>query len=338
MDAFSIHGGRLSAAKAAFPNAPAPWIDLSTGVNPAPYPVDFSGVDRTRLPDPVQIESLEQAAAEAFGFRPACVLACAGADAGLRLLAACLEVEQVAVVEPTYSAYRQAWAAAGATVAGIARAELEAATARFDLVTLANPNNPDGDTTEPHELMDIGRRIGARGGWLVVDEAFVEAASVGSLADVLGRDWAEARIIALRSFGKFYGLPGVRLGFITGHPALIRMLRSRLGDWPVSADAIAAGRLAYPDSRWAEATPRQLAEDAVRLDGLLQDAGFDIVGGCALFRLAAAPDASERFHRLARAGVLTRPFAYDPTWLRFGLPARADWSRLERVLKEMRRE
>jgi cobalamin biosynthetic protein CobC len=144
------------------------------------------------------------------------------------------------------------------------------------------------------------------------------------------------RTIVLRSFGKFYGLPGVRLGFIVAAPDVAQQVRALVGDWPVSADAIALGRGAYSDLAWAERTRRRLARDAARLDGLLTAVGFEILGGTSLFRLAASPRAGAWFNRLAEQGVLVRPFAHNPHQLRFGLPPRSAWPRLAGALEAAR--
>ena len=335
MDAFAIHGGRLSQARAAFPLAPEPWLDLSTGISPWPYPARFAGAgDQARLPDPEELAALEAAAAHAFGLPPACVLATAGAEAGARLLASSLGAGRVGVAEPAYSGHRSAWAAVGAEVVSFGRDRLDEAVEGCGALVLVNPNNPDGAVIPTGRLAALAERAATQGVWLVVDEAFVDAAPGLSVSALMAAGWTAPRLIALRSFGKFYGLPGVRLGFVTAYPDVIALLRSRLGDWPVSADAIAAGTQAYADGAWADAARGRLAKAADRLDSLLRRAGFDIVGGAALFRLAAVDDAAARFRRLAERGVLTRPFAYNPCWLRFGLPAPDQWTRLETALME----
>jgi cobalamin biosynthetic protein CobC len=115
---------------------------------------------------------------------------------------------------------------------------------------------------------------------------------------------------------------------------VIERLRTVFGDWPVSAAAIAAGRAAYPDAAWRAQAAVRLSRKAARLDRLLSRAGFEIVGGTSLFRLCAVDDAPRRFARLAERGILTRPFDFDPRWLRFGLPASAaQWARLEQALE-----
>ncbi len=335
MDEFAIHGGRLIQARARFPDAPLPWIDVSTGVNPSPYPATpADSAARARLPDPEETAALETAAATAFGVPADCVLATAGAEAAIRLLASSLPARRVAVAEPAYGGHAQAWRAAGATVVGVRRADLEHLGGDCDAVVVVNPNNPDGLTIPAQALLELGGRMTAKAGWLIVDEAFIEASDAESIAASLRSDGRAERLIVLRSFGKVYGLPGLRLGFAIARPDLISSLRRRLGEWPVSADAIAAGRQAYGDAPWAEQTRVRLAHDAGRLDALLVRCGLRVVGGTSLFRLAEADDAQRRFIRLARAGILTRPFDYERRWLRFGLPAVRQWPRLEAALME----
>ena len=319
------HGGRLGEARTAFPDAPTPWLDLSTGINPCPYPMPALGPEAwSRLPDPEALRSLERVAATAFGVEdPARVVAAAGSEALIRLLPRLLTARRIAVSAQTYGGHAGAWRAVGAEI--MAEAEAEA-----DLRVLVNPNNPDGQALSPAQVIDLPAAT------LIVDEAFVEtepALSVAALAGAPGRE----RLIVLRSFGKFHGLAGVRLGFLIAEPVLAERVRRTLGDWPVSGPAIAAGLSAYADPGWAAQTRTRLADNAARLDSLLLTAGFEIVGGTSLFRLTRAADAPRRLDVLARAGILTRPFPWDETLIRFGLPGpQADWLRLSQALETFR--
>lgn len=319
-EAFLRHGGRLAAARAAFPRAPQPWLDLSTGINPRPWRGRRAHrSDLARLPDPAEIVALEAIAARAFGADPGRVVALPGAEAALRAMPALTGARSVAIASPTYGGHAEAWRLAGVTPQLVEGGELPDVEA-FVAVT---PNNPDG------AVRDMARRT-SREGWIIVDESFVETAPELSVAAQAG-----GRLIVLRSFGKFYGLPGVRLGFAIAEVDLAERLRTRFGDWRVGAEAIAAGAAAYADEGWREATRLRLAHDATRLDHLLARAGFDIVGGTSLFRLTRSADAGRRFHRLAEAGVLVRPFPDEPSWLRFGLPAPRGWSRLKSALEAL---
>lgn len=325
--AFLRHGGRLAAARAAFPHAPEPWLDLSTGVNPRPWKGPrASAAALARLPDPDEIARLEAAAARAFGAAPACVVAVAGAEAALRALPAITGAASVGIAVPTYGGHLEAWRLAGIEPSLAARGDHPPAQA----LVMVNPNNPDGARCDPAVLREIAARQGQDGGWLVVDESFVETTPRLSLAPDL-----PPGLIVLRSFGKFYGLPGVRLGFLLAEPAFAARARAWFGDWRVGAEAIAAGTAAYGDGSWREAALARLTGDIARLDGLLTAAGFEILGGTALFRLTHCADAGARFRTLARQGVLTRPFPDEPTWLRFGLPSPRGWTRLKAALEAL---
>jgi cobalamin biosynthetic protein CobC len=315
LDMFSRHGGRLTAAGAAFPQAPRPWLDLSTGVNPRPYPAPrATRAERARLPQPEALQALEAAAAEAFGATPGCVAAVPGSEAAIRLLPGLLGAARVAVAADTYGGHAEAWRAAGAEIVALPTAA--------DAWVVVRPNNPDGRIVETETLL-----ASAAARWTIVDEAFVETAPELSLASQAG-----GRLIVLRSFGKFFGLAGLRLGFVVADEDVIARLRLRLGDWPVCAEAIAAGLAAYPDAAWAGRTRDRLVRDAARLDDMLGRAGLESIGGTPLFRLVRAADGPAVFRRLAAAGVLCRPFA-DRRLLRFGLPGRpADWARLAAAL------
>lgn len=326
--AFLRHGGRLAAARAAFPQAPRPWLDLSTGVNPRPWKGSRATAEAlARLPDPEEIAQLEAVAAKAFGAAPECVAAVAGAEAALRALPAITGARSAGIAVPTYGGHLEAWRLAGIEP-GLAP---RGAHAPAQALVLVNPNNPCGSRCDPAILREAAVQQGADGGWLVVDESFVETTPRLSLASDL-----PPGLIVLRSFGKFYGLPGVRLGFVLAEPGLAARVRAWFGDWRVSAEAIAAGTAAYADTRWREATSARLARESARLDGMLRAAGFEVLGGTSLFRLTRSPDARDRFEKLAAQGVLTRPFSDEPTWLRFGLPGARAWGRLKSALEVLR--
>jgi cobalamin biosynthetic protein CobC len=319
------HGGRLGAARTAYPAAPTPWLDLSTGINPRPYPVPVLGSETwSRLPDPQTLRALEQAAAAAFGVDdPERVVAAGGSETLIRLLPRLLPARRIAIALRTYGGHAEAWRAVGAEL-------VPADVPAVDLRVIVNPDNPDGRALSSDQI------AGLTDSPLLVDEAFVEADPHRSVASVAGAP-GHQRLIVLRSFGKFYGLAGLRLGFLVAEPALAARVRQAIGDWPVSGPAIAAGLAAYADPTWADETRRRLVEDAARLDALLNQADFEIIGGTSLFRLTRAADAPRRFEVLARAGILTRPFAWDETLLRFGLPGpQADWLRLADALERFR--
>ena len=334
---FAHHGGRLGAARAAYSDAPQPWIDLSTGINPKSYPAPRArGATLNRLPDTGELSRLEAVAAAAFGVGdPQRVVATGGTEAALRLLPYVLGQKVAVVAGPTYGSHADGWERAGVPSRVVPDSQLEDSIADQTALVVVNPNNPDGRIVSRERLRRLHDAVGARGGVLVVDEAFAEVTPESSVADLAGSNEAQ-RLVVLRSFGKFFGLAGLRLGFVVGAPEPMARIRSMIGDWPVSVDALAAGLAAYADRGWAERTRVQLARSARRLDELLTRYGFEVVGGTSLYRLVRAGDAPVRFERLASAGILTRPFRHDSSLLRFGLPGTGDaWRRLNDVLARL---
>ena len=334
---FAHHGGRLGAARAAYSQAPQPWIDLSTGINPKSYPAPRArGATLNRLPDTGELSRLESVAAAAFGVGdPQRVVATGGTEPALRLLPYVLRQKAAIVAGPTYGSHADGWEKAGVPSRVVPDAELDGSIADQTALIVVNPNNPDGRLVGRDRLRQLHDAVASRGGVLVVDEAFAEVTPQASVADLAGTSVAE-HLVVLRSFGKFYGLAGLRLGFVVGSPVVAARVRGVIGDWPVSVDALAAGLVAYSDRQWTERMRVQLASTARRLDGLLSRYGFEVVGGTSLYRLVRAADAATRFERLAAAGILTRPFQHDASLLRFGLPGTPEaWARLEEALARL---
>jgi cobalamin biosynthetic protein CobC len=331
---FAHHGGRLGVARSLFPDVPQPWIDLSTGINPRSYPAPHaSRRSRNRLPEPTELARLEASAAEAFAVTdPARVVATAGTEFALRLLPQLVNLKAAVIVGPTYGSHADAWTRAGALTETIRLDEVGAHAERAVGMTIVNPNNPDGRIVERSQLLALHDSLAQHGGMLIVDEAFADVAPEASVAAAAGTT-AGAKLIVLRSFGKFFGLAGLRLGFIVAATPLAATIRGLLGEWPVSSDALAAGLAAYANVRWMDRERTILQKSAQRLDGLLALSGFELAGGTSLFRLARAADARERFTRLLAAGILVRPFDFAPDLLRFGLPrGREQWRRLAAAL------
>jgi cobalamin biosynthetic protein CobC len=319
------HGGGLIAARRRYPDAPAPWIDLSTGINPVAYPIPgLPPAAFTRLPEPETVAALEATAAAAYGAPdPAMVVAAPGTQSLIHLLPRLIPAHRVAILGPTYAEHAAAWALAGCAVVTVADlAEADGA----DVVVVCNPNNPDGRRLAPAALAAVR-------GTLVVDEAFadLEGESVEPApSPMMRRDTT----VVLRSFGKTYGLAGIRLGFAIAAPALGGRIREALGPWAVSGPAVQIGALALADTDWRTAAAARLAADCARLDALLTQAGGVVLGGTRLFRLVAHDRAGALADRLARAGILVRRFQDRPHWLRFGIPgAEADWLRLRAALQ-----
>ncbi len=330
LDTAPLHGGDLTDADRRWGRPADGWLDLSTGINPHPYPVPaIEAAAWSRLPGSAEDLALRRAAARAYGAAGAdSVLAAPGTSALIAALPALAAEGAVAVAGPTYGEHARAWAAAGRTVSIIT----DPGSAPDAAVTIiVNPNNPDGRIVPPAALAAMADRIAARGGLLVVDEAFADPMPEISLLSQA--EMPPAATVILRSFGKFYGLAGLRLGFALARPDLLAPLAARLGPWAVAGPAITIGQTALTDGDWAAATRRRLTDATRRLDRVLKTAGLEVVGGTPLFRLTRHADARALWNRLGYAGILVRAFSDRPDLLRVGLPATdKDFGRLADAL------
>ncbi|HET6378212.1 MAG TPA: threonine-phosphate decarboxylase CobD [Methylocella sp.] len=323
------HGGAVNAARLAFPGAPEPWLDLSTGVNPYVYPYGSVPCESlTQLPDPHDLQALESAAASAFAIPShAGAVAAPGTQAIINWLPQLFPARRAGILGFSYSGHAAAWERGGAEVPAV---DDLSELAAMDVAIIVNPNNPDGRLVPAGELCRLAQALGRRNGLLIVDEAFIDFLEPEvSLAPRL----PDAGAIVLRSFGKCYGLPGLRLGFAIAPKPMAEKLRAALGPWPVPGPAIGIGLKALADAPWRASARERLVKDAAKLDQMLAAAGFAPIGGTHLFRLAAHEHAQDWHARLARAGILARRFEARPHWLRFGIPGgEMAWRRLRAAL------
>ncbi len=307
------HGGGLDGAAALYGGARGDWLDLSTGINPVPYPLPALSPDAwTALPDRGARDALIAAARQFWGVPEGCaVLPVPGASAAIARIPALMPKGRVHIPAPTYNEHAASFAQAGWQV-------LEDAQSA-DASVLVHPNNPDGRLWQTDDLNGTLR---------ILDESFCDIAPEQSLIEAA----THPGTLVLKSFGKFWGLAGVRLGFVIGDPALVAAMDAMLGPWAVAGPAVEIGRTALEDPTWAAQTRTRLAEDSARLDDMMQRAGAAGVGGTTLFRLYDVAEASAWQDRLARHHIWSRVFPYNARWLRLGLPGPDGWDRLTRAL------
>jgi cobalamin biosynthetic protein CobC len=320
------HGGRLGQAAARYGIPQDRWLDLSTGINPQGWPVPPLPADVwQRLPQ--EDDGLERAAARYF----ACdsLLPVAGSQAAIQALPRLFPTARVGVLQPGYAEHPWAWKQAGHRVEALSAGEIDKRLAQLQVLVLCRPNNPDGLVLEPQQLLAWHRRLHARGGWLVLDEAFIDPTPELSLAGLCPRPG----LIVLRSLGKFFGLAGLRVGFVLAQSALLHRLREWLGPWHVSGPARVIAEAALNDLDWQQQTRKQLHLDGQRLAGLLKRTGLPPCGGTSLFQFVPTAAAAAIHQALARQGVLLRLFEQLPA-LRVGLPgSESCWQRLEQALE-----
>lgn len=306
------HGGGLDAAMALYGGNRCDWLDLSTGINPIPFPVaEFQPEVWAALPGHNAYQKLVESARSYWQIPSnSAVLPAPGASALIATLPALATPQTVEITPPTYNEHAAGFRAHGWTVTDRGPAQAR---------VLVHPNNPDGRLWTSRDVT---------GPLTVIDESFCDICPEQSLISLADRPG----VVVLKSFGKFWGLAGLRLGFAIGHPDLISKLETWQGPWAVSGPALQIGTQALQDHGWAKATRARLTQDAARLDALVLARGARLIGGTPLFRLYEVDDATAWYDRLARTHILSRIFPYSKTLLRLGLPPAEGWDRIEAAL------
>ncbi len=320
------HGGNVRDAAKRYGIPSHEWLDLSTGISPLPYPagtVEASAWHRL----PTETNEFLGAAAHYYGsdrFLPV-----AGSQAVIQLLPELLGAREVALVQPSYGEHIRAWQAHGASVRVVDEGNIEAEGATCDAVVICNPNNPTGTLRSGDGLRNLRRALAARGGWLVVDEAFIDTRP----GDSLVRDAGEPGLVVLRSLGKFFGLAGARVGFLFASEDVLRRSRASLGPWTIAGPSIEVATRALGDSNFHARATTYLKQASLRMQSLLRRLGCDVKGATDFFVWTAVAEARAMQDRFARKGILVRAFD-APASLRFGLPGpEPAWQRLEKALE-----
>jgi cobalamin biosynthesis protein CobC len=323
------HGGGIRAAAKLTGLPVHQWLDLSTGINPCGWPVpDVPAALWQRLPE--SDDGLETAAAGYYSC--ASLLPVAGTQAAIQALPQMRRPGRVAILHPTYAEHAHAWTRAGHQVFPISGEAVLDGPAKLacDVLVLVNPNNPTGRLFPPELLLAWRQQLAKQGGWLVVDEAYMDATPEFGLA----AHCPLPGLIVLRSLGKFFGLAGARVGFTLAAAEVLEPLRERLGPWTLAGPSRWIAARALADRPWQEQARVRLKHEGERLGRSLQAAGLAPAGGCRLFQWCPTPEAGNLKDRLSRLGILARAFS-EPTALRFGLPGdEASWFRLETALEQ----
>ncbi|HEY1150272.1 MAG TPA: threonine-phosphate decarboxylase CobD [Pseudoduganella sp.] len=323
------HGGKLRDAAQRY--GQHEWLDLSTGINPQHYPVPTLAPDIWhRLPE----DDPALAAAAQRYYRAPHMLPVAGTQAAIQALPRLRPPSRITIAAPSYAEHAHHWSQHGHQASEVPYESLGDAVAHSDVMVICNPNNPTGARVPREDLLRWAEVLRAKGGWLVVDEAFADTDNSNSIAAESAREG----IIVLRSVGKFFGLAGLRLGFVAAAPALLRALADMIGPWSVSGPAQQIGRTALEDAQWQERTRVALASAGDRLHTMLRQHGIQSQG-THLFQWWPEPHAEAFHEHMARRGIWVRLFRNAARGIRLGLPPdEAGWRRLEAALNEWTKE
>jgi len=321
------HGGNLSAAVTRYGIPLENWLDLSTGINPNHYPIaDIPPHQWHQLPN--DEDGLVNIAANYYGCRS--LLPTSGSQAALQALPTLRSLGTIAMLKPMYQEHAHAWQRCGHQVLSFSDLTDEHTLNKADVVLLCNPNNPTGKQFSAPDLLRLHAKLASRGGWLIVDEAFMDATPEHSIA---AHTHLES-LFVLRSLGKFFGLAGARVGFILAADVQLKTLQETLGPWTLTGPSRLIAKQALQDKAWQESTRSALISSSKRLETLLNQYELTPTAGTALFQYVMTAQAQVLQEKLAAKGVWVRLFKEQPA-LRFGLPNDNGWQQLERALQSL---
>ncbi len=322
------HGGQLHRAAQIFSIPTEQWLDLSTGINPHGYPIPaIPAACWLRLPE--ADDGLIEAARQYYQCEQ--LLTCAGSQAAIALLPQLRKKSVVGVLSPAYSEHAYNWQQAGHSLLTLTPDTIDAHLHQLEVLIIINPNNPTGIHFSRPQLLHWHERLQRKNGWLIVDEAFIDADPANSLTALSPR----SGLIILRSLGKFFGLAGLRCGFIITENQLLSLIEEKLGLWSLSHPSRYVATAALLDTAWQQQTRCALPKHSERLRQLLSEHFLPPTGSNALFQWITTPHAEKIYAQLARQGILVRLFNQPPS-LRFGLPQnQTQWQRLQHALQRL---
>ena len=315
------HGGDIELAVKKYGGARENWIDLSTGINGASYPWQQNiGVELRNLPSNKLLVNLEEAASTAYKVAENTeTAAVSGAQQIINLLPICLKsCNSVTILGPTYNEYEKTFKNSGIKTQTVSEVS---GLSSSDIAIIVNPNNPTGKVIADETLDELSKKVRI----LIIDESFKMFSS--------RRTQKFNNIIQINSLGKFFGLAGVRLGFVSGPSDFIKTVKAILGPWPVSTLAAEIGIVALNDKVWISEMEKKLVTESNTLHEACSSKNWELIGKTSLFHTYATSSCLEVEKQFAAHGVWIRTFDYSTTWVRLGIPtSENEWTRVKRAL------
>ncbi|HAT84790.1 threonine-phosphate decarboxylase CobD [Cohaesibacter gelatinilyticus] len=317
-----LHGGDLGWAMEAYGGQKEDWLDLSTGINRRSYPfsIDRALSDIRELPSTTDLKTCLEAARLAYQCpKDLTIVAGPGTQILINSIPHILKPGRCHIAEPTYSEHRGAMELAGVPCSGFTAIDdlLAQNIDQRSCVIVVNPNNPDGHTLSSPELLEFSVHLQKSNSTLIIDEAFGDIDPTQSIIPHLS---SRSNIVVFRSFGKFFGLAGIRLGFVIGSEEITNKITSFHGPWTASSVALKVGSQALSDLEWHKKERELLTHWSERLQSCLARHGLSVVGGTGLYLLIESEYARRLHMHLAKHHIWSRIFTYQDRWLRLGIP------------------
>jgi len=358
------HGGDIESAVSFFNIKRERWLDLSTGINPNSWMSQNLYLPDEifqRLPeknDELQlaalrhyltcIEDQQNMMAPPIALSASNILPCAGSQQAIQWLpqlrqqkSVNWQQDKVWVTDGSFSGHRESWENAGfrVNISPCQQIERVLVTQKVDVLVVINPDNPTGYQWDIAKLLSWAKILSRRGGWLIVDEAFAHELQSSVCSQLEENIEHLSGIFVLKSVGKFFGLAGIRSGFVISSEKNIKALSNLQGDWALGHVAQYITQKAFMDSQWITSQIQQLSQQSQRLNMLISKYfGIKAIGS-SLFQTFYSANAYQYFYKLAEKGILVRflpATQFSNTGIRIGLPANEpEWERLELAIKNI---
>ena len=330
------HGGQLERIKKQNPKQTLEWIDLSTGISPYSYPmVEDASNSVSSLPQ--QHEVLEQAACDYYGV--AQLLVTPGSMWSIQNLPMMRKLHYANDSRPVlipgqgFNEHQKAWQSWGFDIELYDSCPTERQLRAAQACVVINPNNPTGHMLEPKKLLEMLNVLSKAQAWLVVDEAFIDSTENLSVSRVSLR--SVDNLIVLKSFGKYFGLPGLRVGALIAPSQILATSKRLLNEWSISSAAQSIAIRAWKDTQWQLGANEKLRVSGNRLHDLLNKLGYK-TQGTHFFQTHYSPHACALYIFLLAQGIYIR-LLDDESGVRFGLPRHENhWQRIERALSNFK--
>ncbi|MBL1417744.1 MAG: threonine-phosphate decarboxylase [Moritella sp.] len=337
-----VHGGQLQQVALQYARPIAEWLDLSTGISPTSYPIPSIPTSVwQQLPQPSQ--SLITAAKHYYGTDN--IVATSGSQAVIKQLPSIFKqhvAEQFISEQSTgtstvwlplvgYKEHERAWREQGFTIQQYTQLPTSAQLTANCIVVVINPNNPTGELFTRNTLLALLDNIQTLKGWLILDEAFMDVVEP-SQSIIAHTD--NPHLLVLRSVGKFFGLAGIRLGFLSAHPQWLQALEKLSSPWEVNGPAQYITEIALMDRQWQQQQLLSLTALSATLELLLMTTFDCPVAGSALFKTIRLDNAPEVYILLCQQGVYVR-LCDEQNALRFGIPDQNGLVKLAKVLQQL---
>lgn len=319
------HGGRLNKAAKKFSIPIENWIDLSTGINPNHWPIpNIPNKYFTRLPE--DDDGLVEAARKYY--QADNLLPVAGSQSVIQLLPLLREKSKVAVPDIGYAEHAHQWQTAGHEIVFYKTSNLDDIVNDVDVLIIINPNNPTGETVTQKQLLAWHKILQSKQGWLIVDEAFADAEEIPSIVNMSHL----TGLIVLRSIGKFFGMAGVRSGFVFAEKNLLIEINEKLGPWALTGVSRYVTTMALLDDKWILNSKQTLNQTSDFMEDLIFECSGIMPSGTKLFKTIFHLQAEEVFELFAKQGILVR-LLDNKQGLRFGMPSNRDWEKVKQVFE-----